>query len=276
MSKHSSDERGPVFRWHDHSDLWFKTSEVTIVRSCKVSKRIEATNSSWYIGGVELLGQTSCFEASSLNPRSLKPQPSNFEASTVKIWSLNPENFEAPSLNRQILKPQASILKMLKPQPSNFEASSLKFWELKPQSSIFEASSLQFWSLNRQIWSLKPQILKPLVLKSSGAILCNNPPLKTSKFPTFLRVPFLFLSFFLWAAPPLNSRILIFFSLDFFLVEILGFLLAIFGPVARRQLELTKFHGLMGFFGPIWAGALSLRSSPAPFPQSPRPQTHFS
>ena len=171
MSNHSSDERGPVFRWHDHSDLWFKTSEVTIVRSCKVSKRIEATNSSWYIGGVELLGQTSCFEASSLNPRSLKPQPSNFEASTVKIWSLNPENFEAPSLNRQILKPQASILKMLKPQPSNFEASSLKFWELKPQSSIFEASSLQFWSLNRQI--LKPQA--PNFEASSSQVFGRHP-----------------------------------------------------------------------------------------------------
>ena len=214
MSKHSSDERGPVFRWHDHSDLWFKTSEVTIVRSCKVSKRIEATNSSWYIGGVELLGQTSCFEASSLNPRSLKPQPSNFEASTVKIWSLNPENFEAPSLNRQILKPQASILKILKPQASNFEASSLNAQILKLQASSFENSSLNppylkpqassFEASTVKFWSLKPQILKPLVLKSSGAILCNNPPLKTSKFPTFLRVPFLFLSFFLLAGAPLK------------------------------------------------------------------------
>ena len=29
-----------------------------------------------------------------------------------------------------------------------------------------------------------------LVLKSLGPILCNNPPLKTSKFPTFLGEPF--------------------------------------------------------------------------------------
>ena len=29
-----------------------------------------------------------------------------------------------------------------------------------------------------------------LVLKPLGAILCNNPPLKTSKFPTFLGEPF--------------------------------------------------------------------------------------
>ena len=154
--------------------------------------------------------QSSKFEAStlkfwSLNPQILKPQPSKFEASTVKIWSLNPENFEAPSLSRQILKPSSpSILKILKPQASNFEASSLNPQILKLQASSFENSSLNppyfkpqassFEASTVKFWSLKPQILKPLVLKSSGATLCNNPPLKTLKFPTFLRVPFLFLS----------------------------------------------------------------------------------
>ena len=140
----------------------------------------------------------------SLNRQILKPQPSNFEASTVKIWSLNPENFEAPSLNRQILKPQASILKILKPQPSNFEASSLKFWELKPQSSIFEASSLQFWSLNRQI--LKPQA--PNFEASSSQVFgrhpLQQPALKDFKVSNVSSGAFSFPFLFLLAGAPLK------------------------------------------------------------------------
>ena len=99
--------------------------------------------------------------------------------------------------------------------------SSLKPQILKPQASSFEASSLKFWSLGLKFWSLKPQILKPLVLKSLGAILCNNPPLKTSKFPTFLGEPFcspVSPPSFIFPpvpAPPLNNGILIFVMLDF-------------------------------------------------------------
>ena len=37
----------------------------------------------------------------------------------------------------------------------------------------------------------------------------------------------------------------------FLFFEILFFPGAPFGPVSRRQLQLTKFYGLMGFFGPI-------------------------
>ena len=116
-----------------------------------------------------------------------------------------------------------------------------------------------------------------------GAILCNNPPLKTSKFPTFLGEPFcspvpprsfIFPPVFL--APPLNYGIDSFLSLDFFCFEISFFPRAPFGPVSRRQLQLTKFYGLMGFFGPIWRvfGRWSLH--PGPFLQRRRPQTHFS
>ena len=90
-----------------------------------------------------------------------------------------------------------------------------------------------------------------LVLKSLGPILCNNPPFKTSKFPTFLGEPFcspVSPPSFIFPpvpAPPLNNGIDIFVMLDFSFFRNFVFSGC---PVWPR----FKFYGLMGFFWPIW------------------------
>ena len=116
-----------------------------------------------------------------------------------------------------------------------------------------------------------------------GAILCNNPPLKTSKFPTFLGEPFcspvpprsfIFPPVFL--APPLNYGIDSFLSLDFFCFEISFFSSC---PVWPRIAPTASTNQVLRFNGVFWAyltGFRPLKSSPRPFsPEAAAPDTFF-
>ena len=95
-----------------------------------------------------------------------------------------------------------------------------------------------------------------LVLKSLGPILCNNPPLKTSKFPTFLGEPFCSpvppQSFIFppVPAPPLNNGIDIFVMLDFSFFRNFVFSGC---PVWPRFVPTASTNQVLRFNGVFWA-----------------------
>ena len=95
-----------------------------------------------------------------------------------------------------------------------------------------------------------------LVLKSLGPILCNNPPLKTSKLPTFLGEPFcspVSPPSFIFPpvpAPPLNNGIDIFVMLDFSFFRNFVFSGC---PVWPRFAPTASTNQVLRFNGVFWA-----------------------